>query len=189
MTSAVKVFASQGFHNTRVSEIAREAGVADGTIYLYFKSKDDILRQFFSYKAKLVFDGFRQELDRGGNAVDKLRNLIRRHLTEFQQDKDMAVVYQAEARQNSQLVGIQFKEVSQMYLHILGEIIEQGQAEGVMRKDLYVGLVKRFILGAINEVINTWVLTGGQYDLVNMADDLVELILKGIGGDLYNSAT
>jgi TetR/AcrR family fatty acid metabolism transcriptional regulator len=110
-------------------------------------------------------------------------------LTEFQQDKDMAVVYQAEARQNSQLVGIQFKEVSQMYLHILGEIIEQGQAEGVMRKDLYVGLVKRFILGAINEVINTWVLTGGQYDLVNMADDLVELILKGIGGDLYNSAT
>jgi TetR/AcrR family fatty acid metabolism transcriptional regulator len=177
----VKVFAEQGFFQSTISQIAREAGVADGTIYLYFKNKDDILLQFFGYKTKQVFQSFREELDKADTARDKLRNLIRRHLEEFQNDKNMAVVYQAEARSNSRLVEKQLQEMSKMYLDITAEIIEQGQEEGQIRKDLYVSLVKRFILGAVEEVINTWVLSGGKYDLVSMADPLVDLIFRGIG--------
>jgi TetR/AcrR family fatty acid metabolism transcriptional regulator len=177
----VKVFAEQGFFQSTISQIAREAGVADGTIYLYFKNKDDILLQFFGYKTKQVFQSFREELDKADTARDKLRNLIRRHLEEFQNDKNMAVVYQAEARSNSRLVEKQLQEMSKMYLDITAEIIEQGQEEGQIRKDLYVSLVKRFILGAVEEVINTWVLSGGKYDLVSMAEPLVDLIFRGIG--------
>jgi TetR/AcrR family fatty acid metabolism transcriptional regulator len=177
----VKVFAEQGFFQSTISQIAREAGVADGTIYLYFKNKDDILLQFFGYKTKQVFQSFREELDKADTARDKLRNLIRRHLEEFQNDKNMAVVYQAEARSNSRLVEKQLQEMSKMYLDITAEIIEQGQEEGQIRKDLYVSLVKRFILGAVEEVINTWVLSGGKYDLASMADPLVDLIFRGIG--------
>jgi len=70
--------------------------------------------------------------------------------------------------------------MSKMYLDITAEIIEQGQEEGQIRKDLYVSLVKRFILGAVEEVINTWVLSGGKYDLVSMAEPLVDLIFRGI---------
>ncbi|MGD8890514.1 MAG: helix-turn-helix domain-containing protein, partial [Desulfobacterales bacterium] len=84
LEAAVKVFAQQGFHQSTVSQIAKEAGVADGTIYLYFKNKNDILVNFFSYKTKLVFDRFREEVDKAESSLDKLRNLIRRHLTEFQ---------------------------------------------------------------------------------------------------------
>ena len=181
LEAAVKVFAEQGFFQSTVSQIAKEAGVADGTIYLYFKNKDDILVQFFSYKTKQVFARFREEVDKADNTIDKLRNLIRRHLEEFQCDRNMAVVYQAETQQSSRLVKKQIKAMSKMYFDIVSEIIEQGQEEGVIRKDLYLSLVKRFILGAVDEVISTWLYSSSQYDLVSMAEPLVELFFKGIG--------
>ncbi len=93
----------------------------------------------------------------------------------------MAKVYRAETHQNSRLVEDQIKEMSKMYLDIVSEIVEQGQEEGVIRRDLYLGLVKRFILGAVDEVINTWLHAGSKYDLVTMADPLVDLFIRGIG--------
>jgi TetR/AcrR family fatty acid metabolism transcriptional regulator len=155
--------------------------VADGTIYLYFKNKDDILVQFFSYRTKQVFDRFRAEVKKADKSLDKLRNLIRRHLTEFQRDRDMAVVYQVETHQNSRLAESRIREMSQMYQDLISEIVELGQQEGSIRKDLYVGLVKRFILGAVDEVINTWLHSDKKYDLVSMADPLVDLFVRGIG--------
>ena len=181
LEAAVKVFARQGFHQSTVAQIAKEAGVADGTIYLYFKNKDDILVQFFSFRAKQVFESFREEVDRAQNSLDKLRNLIHRHLAEFQRDRDGAIVYQVETHQNSRLAEAQIKEMSQMYRDIISEIVEQGQQEGTIRKDVYVGLVKRFIIGAVDEVINTWLHSDGEYDLVSMASPLVDLFVRGIG--------
>ncbi len=181
LEAAVKVFARQGFYQSTVAQIAKEAGVADGTIYLYFKNKDDILVQFFSYRTRQVFDRFRAEVKKANNSLDKLRNLIRRHLTEFQRDRDMAVVYQVETHQNSRLAESQIREMSVMYQDLVSEIVELGQQEGNIRKDLYVGLVKRFILGAVDEVINTWLHSEKEYDLVSMADPLVDLFVRGIG--------
>ncbi len=120
-------------------------------------------------------------MSRGVNAVEKLRNLIRRHLEEFQRDRDMALVYQAVTRQHNRLVKKEIKEMSKMYLDIVAEIVEQGQAEGTIRKDLYLSLVKRYILGAVDEIINTWLHSGGKYDLVSMADPLIDLFIRGIG--------
>ncbi len=181
LEAAVMVFAEQGFYQSTISHIAREAGVADGTIYLYFKNKDDILVQFFTYKAKQVFDLFREEVAKADTAVEKLRNLVRRHLEEFQRDKNMAIVYQAETHQNSRSAEPQIREMSKMYLDIVSEIVEMGQADGSMRKDLYLSLVKRFIVGAVDETINNWLHSGGKYDLVSMADPLIDLFIRGIG--------
>jgi len=175
------VFARQGFHQSTVAQIAKQAGVADGTIYLYFKNKNDILVNFFSYKTKQVFERFRAEVNKADSSLDKLRNLIRRHLTEFQRDRDMAVLYQVGTHQIDRLAEEQIREMSQMYHDLVSEIVEVGQQEGSVRKDLYVGLVKRFILGAVDEVINTWLHSGRKYDLVSMADPLVELFIRGIG--------
>ena len=181
LEAAIKVFARQGFHQSTVAQIAREAGVADGTIYLYFKNKDDILVQFFNYRTKQAFDGFRIAVDQADNSLDKLRNLIRRHLMEFQRDRNMAVVYQVETHQSSRLAEAQIREMAKMYQDLVSEIVETGQQEGSIRKDLYVSLVKRFILGAVDEVINTWLHSDKQYDLVTMADPLVDLFFRGIG--------
>ena len=181
LEAAVKVFSEQGFFQSTVSQIAKEAGVADGTIYLYFKNKDDILVHFFSFRTRQVFARLREEVEQADNTIDKLRNLVRRHLEEFQSDRNMAVVYFTETHKSHRLVEQQIKEMSKMYLDIVAEIVEQGQEEGIIRKDLYLGLVKRFIIGAVDEVINTWLHSEGKYDLVSMADPLVELFLKGIG--------
>jgi TetR/AcrR family fatty acid metabolism transcriptional regulator len=181
LEAAVKVFARQGFYQSTVAQIAKEAGVADGTIYLYFKNKDDILVNFFHYKTKQVFERFRAEVDKAGSGLDKLRNLIRRHLAEFQRDRDMAILYQVGTHQIDRLAETQIREMSKMYQDIVSEIVEVGQQEGSIRKDLYVGLVKRFILGGVDEVINTWLHSERDYDLVTMADPLVELFVRGIG--------
>ncbi len=181
LDAAINVFAEQGFHQATISQIARRAGVADGTIYLYFKNKDDIMAHFFDQKTRQVFDCFREEVDKAADAQQKLRYLIRRHLAEFQRDRNMAVVYQAETHRLSRICEEQIREMSKLYLDIVTEIVEQGQIEGYMRTDLYVGLVKRFIIGAVDEVINTWLHSDGKYDLVSMADPLVDLFIRGIG--------
>ncbi len=139
--------------------------------------------QFFTYKTKQVFERFRKEVEKGKNTKDKLNNLIRHHLKVFQRNKDMAVLYQAETHQSNRLAEDQIKDMSKMYLDIISEIVEQGQQEGSIRKDLYVSLVKRFIIGSVDEVINTWLHSDGKYDLVSMADPLVELFIRGIGSN------
>jgi TetR/AcrR family fatty acid metabolism transcriptional regulator len=181
LNAAIKVFAEQGYHKSTISQVAKAAGVADGTIYIYFKNKADILYNFFSYKTRRVFDRFKDEVETAQRAEDKLRNLIRRHLGEFQQDPNMAVVFQREALQSRYIDEGYIKDITKMYLDIIEEILIQGQKEGSIRKDFQTGLAKRFILGAVNEVINTWVVTGIKYDLVTMADPLVDLYFKGIG--------
>ncbi len=181
LEAAVKVFAEQGFHNSTVAQIAKVAGVADGTIYLYFKNKDDILFQFYAYKAKQVFECFRKAVDEADTAIDKLRNLVHSHLAEFQKDINMAIVYQAETHQHRRSAQEIIKEMSKMYRDIISEVIEQGQQQGHLRRNLYIGLVMRLINGAVDEVINAWIHSGGSYDLVSMADPLVDLFLRGIG--------
>jgi len=184
LDAAISVFADQGFHNSTISQIAREAGVADGTIYLYFKNKQDILFQFFTYKTRLVFDLFKKAVDKEENAIDKLKCLIRTHFDEFQRDRKMAEVYRMETRQCHRLMETQIKEMTKMYLDLIAAIVEQGQHEGTMRQDLFMVVVKRFILGAVEEVINVWVISGGKYDLASQADPLVDLFLKGIGHEI-----
>ncbi|MBF0199926.1 MAG: TetR/AcrR family transcriptional regulator [Desulfamplus sp.] len=179
LNGAGAVFAKSGFHKSTISQIAAESGVADGTIYLYFKNKDDILYQFLKFKSSLFFTKMRDAVKSAESSELKLRNLIRCHLLEFQNDIDMAVIFQSEVRYRR---GIEshIKDISKMYFEILSEILEQGQMEGVIRNDLFVGLVKRFMLGAVEGVINTWVAADGKYDLVQMVDPLVDLYMDGI---------
>jgi TetR/AcrR family fatty acid metabolism transcriptional regulator len=181
LEAAVKVFAEQGFFQSTVAQIAKEAGVADGTIYLYFKNKEDILVQFYEFKTRQVFERFRESVDQGQTAIEKLRNLIRTHLEEFQKDPNMAMVYQVETHQQRQVAQDPIKAMAKMYRDMIDEVVELGQEEGAIRRNLFMGLVKRLINGAVDEVINAWIHTGRTYDLVSMADPLVDLFISGIG--------
>ena len=184
LKAAGSVFAENGFTQSTVAMIAKKAGVADGTIYLYFKNKEDLLAQFFDHKIRWVFDKFAETLSGSGNATEKLRSLIRRQFEEFQKDKDMAIVYQVETHAKNRIAEQQIKEMSKMYMDLISEIVEQGQEQGLIQKNIYVGLVKRLISGSVDEVINTWIHSEDKYDLVSMADPLVDLIINGIGSHL-----
>ncbi|HAR33367.1 MAG TPA: TetR family transcriptional regulator [Desulfobacter sp.] len=181
LNSAGAVFAEHGFYKATISQIAARAGVADGTLYLYFKNKDDILYQYLSFKTDVVFEKMNAAVAKGTDAESKLRNLIRCHLEEFQRDKNMAIIFQSEVRYLRDIES-QVKDISKMYFDLLSDIIEQGQVEGTMRQDLFVGLVKRFILGAVEGVISTWVSADGRYDLTTMAEPLVDLYMTGVRG-------
>ena len=181
LNSAGAVFAEHGFYKATISQIAARAGVADGTLYLYFKNKDDILYQYLSFKTDVVFEKMNAAVAKGTDAESKLRNLIRCHLEEFQRDKNMAIIFQSEVRYLRDIES-QVKDISKMYFDLLSDIIEQGQVEGTMRQDLFVGLVKRFILGAGEGVISTWVSADGRYDLTTMAEPLVDLYMTGVRG-------
>ncbi len=181
LDGAATVFAKEGFHQATVAKIAKAAGVADGTIYIYFKNKDDILVQFFNFKTRQVFSKFRQVMEQPHDAVTKLRNLIGQHFAAFQADIQMAVIYQAETRRNRQLVEKEILEMGKMYADIVSDIISQGQKEGVLSENLHQSLARRMIIGTVEDVINSWIQSGGKYQLAPLADPLVELLMSGIG--------
>lgn len=181
LEAAIRVFARQGYYNSTISQVAREAGVGDGTIYLYFKNKDDILDNFFSYKTTQIFSQFKDEVDRYDNALDKLERLVACHLHEFEQNRDLAVVYEVETRMRRHLSDEKIKEMSRMYFDLVAQIVEQGQYEGTIRHNIPIHLVKQYLIGAVDEVITTWLYSSREYQLASMAEPLVDLFINGIG--------
>ena len=180
LDAATKVFAQRGFFQSKVSEIAREAGVADGTIYLYFKNKDDLLISIFEVKMQEVISRFRDAIVDVDDAPSRLRCLIRMHLAEFQAHPDLAAVFQVELRQSSRFMREYKKGELKQYLDLIGEIVEQGQQEGSFRSDVPMGLTKRLIFGTLDEVVSTWLLAGKRYDLESLAEPMVDLFMRGI---------
>ena len=180
LDAATKVFALRGFFQSKVSEIAKEAGVADGTIYLYFKNKDDLLISIFEVKMQEVITRFRDAMVDADDARSRLRLLIKMHLAEFQAHPDLAAVFQVELRQSSRFMREYKKGELKQYLDIIGEIVEQGQREGSFRADVPMGLTKRLIFGTLDEVVSTWLLAGKRYDLEALADPMVDLFMRGI---------
>src|SRR5258708_21873612 len=98
LRSAIKVFARSGFFNSKVADVAREAGVADGTVYLYFKNKDDILVSIFNHVMDEALARGRARLAEAGDALEKLRRIVHGHLDMYGRNRDLAVVFQIELR-------------------------------------------------------------------------------------------
>jgi TetR/AcrR family fatty acid metabolism transcriptional regulator len=181
LDAAVKVFADKGFFQAKVSEIAREAQVADGTVYLYFKSKDDLLISIFEVKMREAIARFRKAALEEKDAGSRLLRLVRMHLAEFQSNPNMASVFQVELRQSRRFMREFAKSVLREYLDLIGEIVQQGREEGVFRGDIPIGLIKRFIFGSVDEVVSTWVMSGMKQNMEPLALPLVDLFLRGIG--------
>jgi TetR/AcrR family fatty acid metabolism transcriptional regulator len=180
LDAAIRVFAEHGYHQSTIAQIAREAGVADGTIYLYFKNKEDILATFVRNRSEEFFAGFREEVRLLKTAVEKLSLLVKNHFETAERDMHKAFVYQVEMRTNRRLMRGEIRDALKMYLDTVGAILEEGQQEGSVRHDLYIGLAKRLIFATVDEVITTWVRSGGKYDLVPLAGPLVDLFLSGL---------
>ncbi len=180
LAAGVKVFAEQGYSGSTVSAIAREAGVADGTIYLYFKNKEDILAQFVRGQSQKFFDAFRERMPGEKSAVDRLKLLVRLHFEVSQEDMHAALVYQVEMRRSTRLMKEDIRDALKSYHEIVGAILEEGQQEGTVRQDIHVGLIKRVIFASVDEAITTWVMARGKYGLVPLAEPLVEFFLQGI---------
>lgn len=181
MKAATKVFAKKGFFQTKVSEIAKEAQVADGTIYLYFDNKDAILISLFEEQMKRVLENMREQISKEKNAIKKIEKFAFTHLKLIEQNKDMAEIIQVELRQSSKFLKEYKNEKFAQYLNLIGDIIREGQEKGVLRKDVVPDIAKRAFFGALDEMSRFWVLSNRKkYDIETTAKQISGYFLNGL---------
>jgi TetR/AcrR family fatty acid metabolism transcriptional regulator len=179
LQAAVRVFARKGYFGARVSEIARRAKVADGTIYLYFRSKEDILVSLFDrVMAEHLAQG-RLEIESMRGAPARLRAIAERHLKLLGGNRDLAVVFQVELRQSTKFMERFTASWLRDYFALLDEVLEEGQREGTLRPDLPRKLVAKVFFGALDEMVTSWILSGRDYDLSRLAAPIVDVFLRG----------
>jgi TetR/AcrR family fatty acid metabolism transcriptional regulator len=185
INAATKIFAKKGFFQAKVSEIAKEAKVADGTIYLYFENKDSILISLFEEQMKRVLDDMREEISKETDAVKKIEKFALNHLKLIEQNKDVAEIIQVELRQSSKFMKEYKNEKFAEYLNLIGDIIQEGQEKGIFKKDIIPGIAKRAFFGALDEMSRFWVLSSRRkYDIETAAKQISEYFLSGLVNDV-----
>jgi TetR/AcrR family fatty acid metabolism transcriptional regulator len=179
LRAAVKVFARKGFFNSKVADIAREAGIADGTVYLYFKSKDEILHSVFDRAMEEFISEGKREIADIENPSEKLRRIARLHLERLSADRDLAIVFQVELRGSTKFMeefsGGGFAE----YLDVIRQTIADGQIQGVFRQDLKPVVCAKILYGALDEMVTNWILSKKSYPLAPMADEVLKVFFNG----------
>ena len=181
LDAAIKVFAKEGFYNARVSQIAELAGVADGTIYLYFKSKDDLLIQLFEDRVERINEKVREAIARKASAVDQLELFISLYFDFIAQDRALAEVITVELRQSSKFIKEYKNPKFADFLRILGGLVEEGQKRGELRADFAPPLVARALFGALDEIARAHLARGGKsFELGVAKKQLSSLFLAGL---------
>ncbi|HEB50218.1 MAG TPA: TetR/AcrR family transcriptional regulator [Desulfobulbus sp.] len=179
--AATKVFAKKGFFNARISDIAKEAKVADGTIYLYFNNKFDILISVFEQEIGKLIDQVRILLDKEDDPRKMLEIFITKHLTEMKKNRNLAEVIQIELRQTNKLIRDYRNNRFAEYVNIVSTIIRKGQEEGIFRQDILPGIAKRAIFGALDEISRIWNLNlDTTYTVEETARQVADIFQKGI---------
>lgn len=183
LEAAVHVFAAKSFFTATVAEIAREAGVADGTIYLYFRNKDDLLISLFEERMGEINESMAAEVARHASPLDQLRAFVHHHLLEVETRPALAEVLTVELRQSSKLMKEYEATAFGAYLEILSSILERGQADGTIRKEVDPKAVRRAIFGALDEVALSWLLGGRRFNLRKNAEQLAEIFARGLAAE------
>jgi len=178
--AAISVFAHNGYFNSKVADIAREAGVADGTVYLYFKSKEEILHSIFDRTVDEAVADARKQLDDISDPREKLRQIARLHLERLGADRDLAVVFQVELRGSTKFMEEFSAAGFAGYLALIRSTFEEGQRAGVFRPDLNAKIVAKILFGALDEMATNWILSPRRYKLAPMADQVLDIFLNGV---------
>lgn len=180
LDAALKVIAENGFHGAQVAKIAKEAGVADGTIYLYFKNKEDILISLFRAKLGQLVERFNESIKETSNAAESLRNICEIHYSELERNIHLAYVTQIELRQSNIELRKAIGETVKPYIKLIEQLLIQGVEEKTFRSDLDVKLSRHLIFGAMDEVVTSWLISGQKYSLSAQVDGTVDFFLRAL---------
>jgi TetR/AcrR family fatty acid metabolism transcriptional regulator len=184
LRAAIKVFARKGFYATRVNEIAKAAGVADGTIYLYFKNKDDVLVSIFEDRITKLLVFLKDEIAKAPSFDEKVRIVIELQLGLLEGQRDLAEVVTVNLRQSSRLLKQYAAPLFTEYLDLIAGVIADGQREGVLRNDVSPRVIARGLWGALDGVALTWALGGkspaNPESLRRAASQIASVFLDGL---------
>ncbi|ADC48699.1 MULTISPECIES: TetR/AcrR family transcriptional regulator [Alkalihalophilus] len=177
--AAVTVIAKHGYHQAQVAKIAREAGVADGTIYLYFKNKEDILTSLFEEKMGRFVETIRTKIESCQTVDEKFLLLMTTHFEQLEADKQLAIVTQLELRQSNTDLRLKINDILKGYLTLMDELITEGKESGYFDPELDNRLARQMIFGTLDEVVTNWVMKDCKYDLSALAKPLHQMLLGG----------
>jgi TetR/AcrR family fatty acid metabolism transcriptional regulator len=180
LRAATRVFARNGYFNSKVADIASAAGVADGTVYLYFKSKEEILHSIFDRTVEEAVSEARRQLEEMRDPREKLRRIAHLHLERLGADRDLAVVFQVELRGSTKFMEEFSAAGFASYLGLIRATIEEGQREGVFRSELNAKVVSKILFGALDEMATNWILSKRRYKLAPMGDQVLDIFLNGV---------
>ncbi|MDG0793165.1 TetR family transcriptional regulator [Cohnella ginsengisoli] len=180
LDAAVKVFAEHGYHGSQISRIAKEAGVADGTIYLYFKNKEDILVSLFRERLGRLIGKFEASVRASETAEAALRILCELHFAELERHPLLAHVTQIELRQSALELRKEIGKTLKPYLHLIESVLLEGMASGAFRPELDVKLSRQLIFGAMDEAVSSWLLSDRKYSLSAQVEGTVDFFLRAL---------
>jgi TetR/AcrR family transcriptional regulator, fatty acid metabolism regulator protein len=178
--AAIDTFAARGFFNAQVADVARAAGVAAGTVYLYFRSKDDLLISIFERTMKEAIAEGRHSVGALTDPVEQLREIARLHLDRLGRDRRLAIVFQVELRQSTKFMERFSSTQLREYLGIIRDVIADGQARHVFKSTVNPTLAAKLFFGALDEMATNWILSRRRYSLVAEAEAIVELFVGGL---------
>ncbi|MDP4169565.1 MAG: TetR/AcrR family transcriptional regulator [Bacillota bacterium] len=182
--AAVLVIAENGYHQAQVSKIAKQAGVADGTIYLYFKNKEDILISLFEEKMGNFIEKISEKIAGKETAAEKLLMMIEAHFGLLSRDKHLAIVTQLELRQSNKELRLKINDVLKGYLKVIETILKDGKERGEFSSMSDVRLARQMIFGTIDETVTSWVMNDQKYELEALGKSVHQLLINGLRGTI-----
>ena len=178
--AAIIVIAENGYHQSQVSKIAKQAGVADGTIYLYFKNKEEILVSVFEEKMEIFAENLKEIIQQEISSSEKLYKMIENHFMVLSSNHHLATVTQLELRQANLALRLRINAVLRNYLILLDTILKEGIDQGEFDHTIDIRLARQMVFGTIDETTTTWVMNEHKYNLVDLTSKVHRLLLNGV---------
>lgn len=179
LLAAIRVFARNGFFSAKVADVAREAKVADGTVYLYFRNKEDLLVSIFNYTLDEAIALAELEIKGLTDPAEKIERLAKLYLKLMGNDRNLAIVFQVELRQLKFMEQFSTTKLTQ-FLDFISAAIREGQAAGVLRAEVDPKIATHTLYGALEETVTQWILSGSESELTEASKPLVDLFLNGV---------
>ena len=180
LEAAARVFAREGFHNAKIEDVAHEAGVAHGTVYLYFGSKDDLLVSVFRENLSEIIEYVGSEIKKERNAEDKLRRMISLQIELIETNPELTELLLVEFPQTGRFLnGHAVGEIA-AYIDMIAGILKEGIAEKVFDDSMDVDIAATVIYSGIQGIATRWILEGMKYPFKKAASEISELFLRGI---------
>lgn len=180
LRAAVQVIADRGYFAARMADVADRARVADGTLYLYFKGKEDLLVSILEEYAEAFLIRARRDIETVDDPRERLRRIIVRHLVSLERDRALAHVFQIELRHTRRFLRRVAKGKVADYLQLLQEVIAEGARRGVFRRDVPADVAARAVFGAVDECVTAWVLAKHPPALHSQAEPVLAFVLQGL---------
>jgi TetR/AcrR family fatty acid metabolism transcriptional regulator len=180
LRAAIEVFANKGYFAARMTDVAKQAEVADGTLYLYFDGKEHLLMSIFDDVLSRFIERLQSEIRTLDDPTEKLETMVRLHLETLGRDRSLAHVLQIETRQSRRFMSLFTRGRLGEYLNLLRQIIEEGQELGTFRSDISAGLATDLVFGATDELVTSWLLSEDSGDLARHGDQLTKLFFGGL---------